>query len=826
MPISSFFGQKNCRRKRSLSRKRTTRGAIRDASSFVPQLDDTFDYAIGENSLDHRLFVDGSGNKVISKIKSKSLAIVPEFETSALKVSPSIEEKSEYDYDSVYDYDYNNNYSNYDYESEKEDCNDFTHIIESSSHTKNEEPLSDLPSNVYCDIVNTLETKCLEQSLLEIWMYHEDTINRLTQEDILFAINKLDRSPYFGFTYNYTNLLGSIHRNESGHIIGASSTMHHFVTVVDLDNLSTLGLADAGTEPAASLDEANYQWQQEVIDKVLEEEIDENETVRVRVRMTRSFTDVSSAVVFLDLRRVIFCVIIMFIYTSLMLGKFDVVHQRVYLTAMGMISVLMGIVIALGIIFALGYPYMPHFAILPFIMIGLGIDDMFVIVESWYNLDESEKKKNSIEENIALTLKESGVAITVTSITDICAFSIGCVTILPGLKAFCLTCAIGIAAVYLLQVSWFVAWLRIDQKRIDSQRNGVLPCIVHKGKENHSDIQDLNDQRLSWKNIGKYTFKCYGSLIDSKIYAVFVIFATIGLLSVGLYGTLNIRQEYNEVNMIPPDTYLRKWFDNVKEDYKELGQHVKLFTGPINSTIELKKLDRLLTEFKDLKERNLIIKDIDSWWITFKNYIDHRWNISDWETTILNSDYSSDKQKTFEYLISEFLHSEEGGKYKSDIIFNNTLICGKEATQIIASSSDIIYRAFDGPSEHIPSVQYIEGLIKFQNFSFEAFTNGRIYGIWEIDKVIVEELWRNLGCSIVCVLLITYLLLSDIISSIQVLFCVVFTLVDVVGGLYFWNITIDVISCCCIIVTVGLCVDYSAHIAHAFLVSSGNVVFE
>ena len=826
VPISSFFGQKNCRRKRSSSRKRTARGAIRDASSFVPQLDDKLDYVIGENLLDRRLYNDGNGNKMISEIKVKSLTFVPEYETSALKVSPSIEEKSEYDYDSVYDYDYNNDYSNYDYEGEKEDCNDFTHIIESSSHTKNKEPLSELPSNVYCDIVNTLEKKCLEQSLLEIWMYHEDTIKRLTQEDILFAINKLDRSPYFGFTYNYTNLLGSIQRNESGHIIGASSTMHHFVTVVDLDDVSTLELADSGTEPAASLDEANYQWQQEVIDKVLEEEIDENDTVSVRVRMTRSFTDVSSAVVFLDLRRVIFCVIIMFIYTSLMLGKFDLVNQRVYLTAMGMISVLMGIVIALGIIFALGYPYMPHFAILPFIMIGLGIDDMFVIVESWYNLDESEKKKNSIEENIALTLKESGVAITVTSITDICAFSIGCVTILPGLKAFCLTCAIGIAAVYLLQVSWFVAWLRIDQKRIDSQRNGILPCIVHKGKENNNDIQDLNIQKLSWKNIGKYTFKCYGNLVESKIYAVLVIFVTFGLLSVGLYGTLNIRQEYNEVNMIPPDTYLRKWFDNVKEDYKELGQHVKLFTGPINSTTELKKLDRLLSEFKDLKERNFIIKDIDSWWIEFKNYIDHRWNISDWETTFLKSDYLSDKQKTFEYLISKFLHSEEGGKYKSDLIFNNTLICGKEAPQIVASSSDIIYRAFDGPSEHIPSVKYIEDLIKSQNFSCDAFTNGRIYGIWEIDRVIVEELWRNLACSIVCVLLITYLLLSDIMSSIQVLFCVVFTLVDVVGVLYFWNITIDVISCCCIIVTVGLCVDYSAHIAHAFLVSSGNAIFE
>ena len=507
----------------------------------------------------------------------------------------------------------------------------------------------------------------------------------------------------------------------------------------------------------------------------------------------------------------------------MMLGKFDLVQQRVYLTAMGMISVLMGIVISIGIISALGFPYMPHFAILPFIMIGLGIDDMFVIVESWYNLDEGERKKNSLEKNIALCLKDAGVAITVTSVTDICAFSIGCITILPGLKAFCLTCAIGIAAVYLLQVSWFVAWLFIDQKRIESRRNGILPCIVHPVKENNNDEKDLKMNNFSWKNIGKSMFQWYGCLLEKKVYAVFVIITTFGVLSVGLYGTLNIRQEYDEVNMIPPNTYLRKWFDNVKTDYSELGQHVKLFTGAIDQSNDLIKLDTLLTEIQKLKESNFIIKDVDSWWIKFKDFIEQKWNISDWHNTISNKHQQESDSKTFEYLISDFLHSEEGGKYKSDIIFNNTLKCNEKAPPIIASSSDITFRAFDGPSEHIPSVKYIESLIKSKNFSSDAFTNGRIYGIWEIDKVIVEEMWRNLACAIICVLFITYLLLSDIHSSIQVLICVVFTLVDVVGVLYFWDITIDVISCCCIIVTVGLCVDYSAHIAHAFLVSSGDL---
>ena len=116
----------------------------------------------------------------------------------------------------------------------------------------------------------------------------------------------------------------------------------------------------------------------------------------------------------------------------------------------------------------------------------------------------------------------------------------------------------------------------------------------------------------------------------------------------------------------------------------------------------------------------------------------------------------------------------------------------------------------------------VENLIKAKNFSSTAFANGRIYGLWEVDKVIVVELWRNLASATGCVLVITFLLLSDCCTSLQVLMCVVLTLIDVVGILHFWDITIDVISCCCIIVTVGLCVDYSAHIAHTFLVSSGK----
>ncbi len=51
--------------------------------------------------------------------------------------------------------------------------------------------------------------------------------------------------------------------------------------------------------------------------------------------------------------------------------------------------------------------------------------------------------------------------------------------IFPGLQSFCMSSALAICAVYLLQISWFMACLSLDQRRVAQRRSGVLPCIVH-----------------------------------------------------------------------------------------------------------------------------------------------------------------------------------------------------------------------------------------------------------------------------------------------------------------------------------------------------------
>ena len=49
------------------------------------------------------------------------------------------------------------------------------------------------------------------------------------------------------------------------------------------------------------------------------------------------------------------------------------------------------------------------------------------------------KNLQSLEEEMGLTMKHAGVAITVTSLTDTCAFLVGCGTVYPGLQSFSLS---------------------------------------------------------------------------------------------------------------------------------------------------------------------------------------------------------------------------------------------------------------------------------------------------------------------------------------------------------------------------------------------------
>ena len=81
-------------------------------------------------------------------------------------------------------------------------------------------------------------------------------------------------------------------------------------------------------------------------------------------------------------------------------------------------------------------------------------------------------------------------------------------------------------------------------------------------------------------------------------------------------------------------------------------------------------------------------------------------------------------------------------------------------------------------------------------------------------QIITWELYRNMAGAMVCVLITTILLIANLQTCLMVLTCVVFTLVNVGGFMHFWGLTIDTVSCIDLVLAIGLCVDYAAHIGN------------
>ena len=70
----------------------------------------------------------------------------------------------------------------------------------------------------------------------------------------------------------------------------------------------------------------------------------------------------------------------------------------------------------------------------------------------------------------------AGVSITVTSLTDLFAFALGSTSALPALSTFCVFAAVGITADFLLQISFFAAFMAWDAYREQRKKVDCCPC--------------------------------------------------------------------------------------------------------------------------------------------------------------------------------------------------------------------------------------------------------------------------------------------------------------------------------------------------------------
>ena len=649
----------------------------------------------------------------------------------------------------------------------------------------------------YCEIVNKMPTVCLELGLLELWAHdgHYDEVTdkeiaELTQQSILDKINSVNKSGVYLVDKNFVDYLGGVTFDANGKVIGAQASVIRW--------FGKLNATDALLNPAIERNEPIDRKTLEFEGAMIKEMLNTSgypEGLESFPNVQRSFGDVAGSTIMGDISYMTIGFMIVYAYVMLMLGKFSCVEQRVYLSISGISGVIMGIIVCYGFCSAIGLFFGPMHSVLPFLLLGIGIDDMFVIVQSWDTLPAKDQT-GTLQERFGKTLSHSGVAITITSITDVVAFAVGGTTVLPALKSFCLFAAVGIVAIYWFQCTFFVAVMSLDQRRLENHRNGCCPCYKHK---------DYVPNQLSTKNISQAIFASYASLLMKTPSKICLLILTAVVTGVAIWGNILLEQRFDPTWFLPPDTYLAKWFNANQKYFPFGGDRVTVWCNGLDYVNELDRLDDLANR---LSNQTDIIDKVDSWTTPFVEYI----KLS--TPGISTQGFPHLNESMFHAKLTQFLFSPRGGKYRPQFKFETDPVCGKSATKVLLSDFNFVHKLFEGPVEHVPAMNRVKKIIKEANLTGKVFPLSQGYAGWETDEVISEELYRNIALAILCIFVTTVVLIGHLICSILVLLMVLLSLVDVGGFMHFWGLTIDTVSCVNLIIAIGLCVDYSAHVAH------------
>eukprot|EP00095_Tigriopus_kingsejongensis_P003657 maker-scaffold11_size778918-snap-gene-1.12 protein:Tk03657 transcript:maker-scaffold11_size778918-snap-gene-1.12-mRNA-1 annotation:"hypothetical protein DAPPUDRAFT_306990" len=771
----------------------------------------------------------------------------------------------------------------------------------------------------YCPIVEAMPMACFEMSILEMFAQGgqftpkvEATIHNLDQEELITAVNTIGQSGIFLRERDFSKYLGGIQRNSTGHIVGAKAT---FIRWFGRANISEIqnekGRNGMDQQP---VDVTTLEFEQ-LLQISLDDKCGYPEGLKSQANVQRSYGDISNGAIWDDVIFLTCGYFMIYVYVQSMLGRFNRVEQRAFLGAMGITSSGLAILVSMGLCSLMGLDYGPMHSLIPCLLLGLGVDDMFVIVQSFNNSEGEDKAKGIIKdlpERIGQALKHAGVGITITSVTDIVVFAVGGTTtidecrlqVLPSLRSYSLYTATGIAATYVLQVTFFVAWLAIDQKRIDDKRDGACCWVVHGDQ--------WKPNKLSQRSLMEEAFDALGRFLAYPIVKISVLLTTLAFFALGCWGTTLLEVEFRYVEFLPDDSSIYQWFQLHTGYFPGDGEMGTLYFSEMDLYKELPKIKNLVDKFTNETD---IIFSFDSWYPEFESYLNDYFLQPD--EAIPDHPIS---EEFFNEKLTQFLFSPIGAQHMNKFQFAEPIACGTDAPKVLVSTvvdvefpiclsklfspaydlpwlniwvnatlqiaklldvrrpqslvkegtctlsvalgehwrinhvhdrvihkmtgktclltfscvdpyttlyppmstMEFVHRKFNSSTQHIPAMNWVKDSVVDAGFPGITFAMAQSYSRWEIDEVISQELFRNLFLAIICVSITTMLLIANTTSCIIVILCVVMSLVDVGGAMYFWGLTIDIVASTNIIISVGLCVDFSAHVAHYFMLQSGS----
>eukprot|EP00980_Cylindrotheca_fusiformis_P028513 scaffold22607_cov123-Cylindrotheca_fusiformis.AAC.10 len=659
---------------------------------------------------------------------------------------------------------------------------------------------------------------CLIQSVLKYWNYDLPTLQNDT--DVIGTINQYAKAEKNGLE-NLKGALGNPVFANSGDLVSAEAfSMSYFLknraVVVDGQNEDPIGEA----------------WEEEAFLAAAESVPQEYPLLEVDYFATRSFSDEFGDEISSDVMLVQISYVVSFLYLGANLGAFKCgTGSRWTMAFSGVMVVALSTAAGFGLSSIVGLFFGPIHSILPFILLGIGVDDGFVIANA-FNRERTVARKDESNDDIALragrAMARAGASITVTSATDLVAFAISSSSSLPALASFCGYAAICIFFLWLFASVFFSATFVLDERRQRDNRRECLCWMTRKG-----DVEEDEDSGFKEGGLSTFFRQYHAPTILSTIGKLVVVLCFAGLLAFGIWGAMNLSVEDSQRDFIPEGSYLTDYFEAADDYFPSTGIDLAIvFEGGDD-------IYRYRQNLADLDSR-LSGKATQPPYIAEPATSQSYKNVMDGLAIYLNASGSAaignvplgddnwpTTQEDFVTTLKNYTSfgSPGGGDYARSVSFSD------DGTAVNAIKIDAAYvrltkemggEVIDDADKQIDAMDETRDMVSGWEDLPERFVYSPKFIAVEGFKTIQKELFLNVGLAIAAVGVIVFLTVGSVVTSLLITINVAMCIIEILGFMYVLDIVIDSVSVINMVLAVGLSVDYSAHIGHSFMTKRGD----
>ncbi|XP_076361930.1 patched domain-containing protein 3-like [Tachypleus tridentatus] len=508
--------------------------------------------------------------------------------------------------------------------------------------------------------------------------------------------------------------------------------------------------------------------------------------------------------------------LIMIVFSILACVTFDAVRSKPWLGVLGCFSTCMSLSAAFGLVIYCGLDFIGINLAAPFLMLGIGMDDTFVLLAAWRRTNP----KHSVEDRMGDTYAEAAVSITITTLTNFISFLVGVITPFPSVQIFCIYTAIAVLFTYIWHITFFGSCLAVSGYAEKRNLHGVV-CIPTTPKSlaknrgfffricctggiNDKDPENLDDKSdivlMSFFRDG------VGGILTRFPVKLIVIFIFMGYLAVGLWGCTMVKEGLERHKLSRFDSYSVLFYALDDKYFRKHPYRIQIVVEGEIDYVNAKVQEVIENMLKAFEDSDYISNSslTESWLRAYSSFQ------NDGRTSGLFSGLNMSNSRDFIIGLKDvFLRLPLTKRFKQDIVFN------KLGTAIIASR-------FLVQSENIFNANQEKNmLVKLReiadSYPFKTTVFNQYFLYWDQFILVRETSIQAISVAAAVMMVISLLFIPSISCAVWVAFSIISIEIGVIGYMTLWEVNLDSISMINLIMCIGFSVDFSAHISYSYI---------